>query len=733
LHVSSAPASNTPTVDRLLAGLTAICHHHQRPLSSASAIQGLPLEAGLLTPDLLNRAAARANMSVVWKRRKLEAINPELLPALILANDQRCWLITQLDLQQRTVTLLDPSTTNSEQSSAQNGQTLSWQDAESTLGLQPSNQPNLAYIRPEFQLEKTVAKKTVEDKPSKTGKHWFWSVIQDNRRIYRDVILASILINLFAIAMPLYVMNVYDRVVPNFATDTLWVLSVGLLVVLIADFTLKLMRSWFVDLAATRADVKISASIMERVLNRKLKHRPASSGSFASSIQSFDHLRNFIGSMTLVALVDFPFILLFTFIIFLIAPIMAVPILVGATIVLIYALIAQVKLQQLAEKSQQASAIRNGHLVEGVSNIEHLKTFRRESSLQRYWEQATQFLAENQANNRFIAGSIMHTAQTTQHLVAVSIVIIGVYLIIEGDLSQGGLIAAYLLSSRAMAPVAQAAGLVGQYHQAKTALDSVNDIMQQEVERPDGKNWVARQQLDGAVEFKQVAFNYPETEQASLKGISFKLNPGDKLVILGRNGSGKSTLKKLLLGLYQPKDGQIFIDGVDIQQIDPAQLREFIGYVPQDIRLFSGSIKENIVTGKPLSDEQLVALAQLTQLQPLLNQTDAGWDSEVGEGGQRLSGGQKQLIGLARGLAYQPNLILLDEPTAALDHATEEIIKKNLSAYLADKTAIISTHRTSLLSLANRIIVIDQGKIVADGPRDPVLDALKQGKVSGAS
>ena len=731
MNVVSSSVDDTQTLDRLLVGLLNICHHHQRPLSAASATQGLPLEAGLLTPDLLNRAAARAEMSVVWKRRKLEAINPDLLPALMLATDQRCWLITDLNLHQQSVTLVDLGADNP----AQTSQTLSWHDAESKFGLQPSNQPNVAYIRPAFQLDHPssppVSQTTKGDK--KASKHWFWSVIQDNRRIYRDVILASILINLFAIAMPLYVMNVYDRVVPNFATDTLWVLSVGLLVVLIADFTLKLMRSWFVDLAATRADIKISASIMERVLNLKLKHRPQSSGSYAANIQSFSYLRNFIGSMTLVALVDFPFILLFTFIIFLIAPIMAVPIIVGATIVLIYALIAQVKLQQLAENSQQASAIRNGHLIEGVSNIEHLKTFRRESTLQRYWEQATQFLAENQANNRFIAGSIMHTAQTTQHLVAVSIVIIGVYLIIDGNLSQGGLIAAYLLSSRAMAPVAQAAGLVGQYHQAKTALDSVNEIMQQEVERPAGKNWVARNKLNGAVEFKHVAFNYPDTEQASLKGISFKLNPGDKLVILGRNGSGKSTLKKLLLGLYQPKDGQIFIDGVDLQQIDPAQLREFIGYVPQDIRLFSGSIKDNIVTGKSLTDQQLVALADMTHLQPLLNQTDAGWDSEVGEGGQRLSGGQKQLIGLARGLAYQPNLVLLDEPTAALDHATEEIIKKNLATYLQDKTAIISTHRTSLLSLANRIIVIDQGKIVADGPRDSVLDALKQGKVSGAS
>ncbi|AHF00365.1 ABC transporter [Thiomicrospira aerophila AL3] len=712
--------AQVPNESSLLAGLLWICQHHERPLSAASATQGLPIEADRLTPNLLARAAARADFSVAWKSRRITELNPALLPALMTSKQGQTWVITSVDSASQSISVVNPDT--------HEPHTLHWQDAETQLGLIPGKLPNVAYVRPEFQVAET-SKQLKQD----TNKHWFWSVIKENRRIYRDVLLASILINLFAVAMPLYVMNVYDRVVPNFATETLWVLSVGLLVVLVADFTLKIMRSWFVDLAATRADIKISANIMERVLNRQLKNRPASSGSFAASIQSFEHLRGFIGSMTLIALVDFPFIFLFTFIIFIIAPIMAAPIVVGAIIVLLYALIAQVKLQQLAENSQQASAMRNGQLIEGVSNIEHLKSFRREGKLQRYWEQATQFLAETQSSNRFVASSINYMAQTTQHLVAVSIVIIGVYLIIDGQLSQGGLIAAYLLSSRAMAPVAQAAGLLGQYHQAKTALDAVNTIMEEDVERPKGKSWVSRPKLKGAVEFKNVEFNYPNNEQSSLKGISFKLNPGDKLVILGRNGSGKSTLKKLLLGLYQPTNGQIFVDGVDIHQIDPAQLREYIGYVPQDIRLFMGSIKDNIVTGNPLADEQLVQLAELTQLQPLLNQADAGWDSEVGEGGQRLSGGQKQLIGLARGLAYEPNLVLLDEPTSSLDHATEEVIKKNLSTYLTDRTAIISTHRTSLLALATRVMVIDHGKIVADGPKDTVLDALKKGKVSGAS
>lgn len=696
--------------------LAIIARSHHREFTRESAIAGLPLINGKLTPSVFERSARRSGFSSKVVNRHLLQINTDLLPAILLLHDQQCCVINRIDRVNEIAEVIYPELPDT-----------AVQLPLAELAQKYTGQ--LIYCRPEFHFDQRAP-----ILGASRQRHWFWGVIAQSRSLYRDILIAAVLINLFAIAMPLYVMNIYDRVVPNHATDTLWVLSAGIIIALCADLVLRLMRSWFVDLAASRADVKLSSAIMEKVLGMKMLNRPDSTGSFASNIQSFESIRSFTSSLTVVALVDLPFILLFIVIIALISWPLVIPILLGGTFVVLYALMAQQKMQNLSESSMRASAMRNATLVESLSNLESVKSFNAESHIQSVWEKSTIFLSRTAAKMRFLSASISNTAMLTQNIVAVVIMVTGVYLLIDGQLTQGGLIGAYMLSSRAMAPISQAAGLLAQYHNAATAMQSLDEIMTRPVERPDDQNWISRPVLRGDIEFRHVNFKYPGADTHALSDISFKIKAGEHVAILGKNGSGKSTLERLILGLYQPDSGAVMVDGVDLRQLDPAELRRNIGYVPQDISLFFGSLRDNIITASPQAkDEQILQAANLSGLLPFINQHPAGFNMPVGEHGQRLSGGQRQSVAIARALINDPPVLLLDEPTGSLDHSSEEQLKQKLAQYSVGKTMIVITHRSSLLALADRIIVIDNSKIVADGPKESVLEALRQGRIGSAS
>ncbi len=696
--------------------LAIIAKAHNRPFSREAVIAGLPLSKGLLTPSVFERAASRVGFSSRVLNRSLADINTDLLPAILLLQNKTCCVIQRISPQTGEADIIYPDL-------PETSVTLPIEE------LQQKYSGQLIYCRPEFHFDKRapVIRKLRD-------RHWFWGVIAESRTLYRDILLAAILINLFAIAMPLYVMNIYDRVVPNHATDTLWVLSAGVVIALCADLLLRLMRSWFVDLASSRADIKLSSGIMERVLGMKMINRPESTGSFVSNIQSFESVRSFTSSLTVTALVDLPFVLLFTIIIALISWPLVLPILAGIVCIILYALMTQQKMQGLAEASMRAGAMRNATLVESLSGLENVKSFNAESRVQSVWEEATIFLSRTAAKMRFLSSSISSSAMLIQNLVSIIIMIAGVYLLIDGQLTQGGLIGAYMLSSRAMGPVSQAAGLLAQYHNAATSLQSLEEIMAREVERPAEKQWISRPVLKGDIEFRHVSFKYPAAESHSLNDVSFKIRAGEHVAIIGKNGSGKSTLERMILGLYEPESGAILVDGIDLRQLDPTELRRNIGYVPQDISLFFGSLRDNIVTAAGQArDEQIIRAAEISGLLPFVNRHPAGFNMPVGEHGQLLSGGQRQSVAIARALINDPPLLLLDEPTGALDHSSEEALKQRLEKYSVGKTMLIITHRTSLLSLADRIIVIDSGKIVADGAKDAVMEALRQGRIGGAN
>ncbi|HSV83403.1 MAG TPA: type I secretion system permease/ATPase, partial [Ramlibacter sp.] len=669
-----------------------------------------------LTPDLLARAAHHAHLRSRLVRQNLAEAKDALLPAIVLLKHERACVLLGFDAERGKAKLVYP-----ELGDAPTWVPLSELAAEYT-GV-------LAYLRP---IQHFDARSPALRGPRQG--HWFWQVIAENRPLYRDVLLAALLANMFALGLPLFVMTVYDRVVPNHALDTLWVLAAGLSLMLVGDLVLRLLRGWFIDLAGARSDVKLSAHIMERVLGTRLEHRPVSAGALAASLRGYESIRDFIGSATVTAFIDLPFGIVFLLVIGWIAPPMLVPLLLGGAVLIAYALLVQRRMRDLSETIYRAGAERNAVLVEGLVGLETIKAIGAEAPIQRKWERSAGILARAGTRLRLLASSATHASGFAQQTISMVIVITGVYLIADQALSIGGLIACTMLASRVMAPVGAAAGLLVHYHSAATALTSLNGLMAKEVERPDEARFLARGRLQGGIEFRDVSFTYPGQERPALRNVNLRINPGERVAILGRVGSGKSTLQRLILGLYRPSSGAVLADGIDLRQLDPSELRRQIGYVEQKVTLFYGTLRENITIAAPLAgDEDLVRATRLAGLADLVNTHPHGFDLMIGERGESLSGGQRQAVALARAVANEPPILLLDEPTSAMDHSTELAVRRNLAAYAQGRTLLIVSHRSSMLELADRIIVVDGGQIVADGPRSQVIVALRQGLVAKAA
>ena len=711
---SSARATGLP--DTLLECLLVIVRAHGGTLSAQAAIDGLPLVNNRLTPSLFQRAAKRAGFSSKVIQKPLDDLNPALFPAVLLLNNEEACILLGWKDEGRTARLIFPELGEAE-------------------ALLPRDELAARYAghailaRPEFRFDARSP-----EVGRVKHRHWFWGTLAENTPLYRDVLLAAFMINLFAIALPLFTMNVYDRVVPNHAIETLWMLAAGVAIVLVADLVLRTMRGYFLDLASSRVDVRLSAYIMERVLGLRLENRPLSAGSFAANLRSFETIRDFITSATVTAFIDVPFALIFLVVIGWISWLLILPIVFGMLLVLAYALTIHSKMHELSETTYRAGAMRNATLVESLVGLEAIKALGAESVMQRKWEMSANFLSRVGAQLRLLSASSINVATWVQQSVNIAVVVVGVYLIADGNLTLGGLIACSMLSSRAMAPIGQVAGLMTQYHNAATALKSLDGILQQPVERPFDSNFVARQHFTGDIEFKDVDFNYPNQDVAALRNISLKIRAGEHVAILGRVGSGKTTLEKLILGLYQPTSGAVLVDGIDLRQLDPAELRRNVGYVPQDVTLFYGSLRENLTIASPTADDAAVLrAAQVGGIIDFVNNHPKGFDMTVGERGESLSGGQRQAVAIARATLNDPPILLMDEPTGSMDHSSEEEIKQQLSTYAAGKTMIVITHRTSLLDLVERIIVIDSGKIVADGPKAQVVEALRHGRIGKAS
>ncbi|MDR3394552.1 MAG: type I secretion system permease/ATPase [Parasulfuritortus sp.] len=700
--------------DPLLECLVVLSRIHGAPRTRDALTAGLPLVNHVLTPSIFERAARRAGMASKVMRRGLDALSGPLLPVVLLLHDSNACLLVGWDAD-GSARVVFPELG----------------EASTTLSREELDRRYTGvsiFCRPQFRFDK----RTPEVKDMRV-RHWFWGAIFDNLPLYKDILLAALLINLFAVAMPMFTMNVYDRVVPNQATETMWMLAAGLFIIMLADVSLRLIRGYLIDLAGSRVDVKLSAMIMERVLGIRMENRPISAGAFAANLRSFETVRDFITSATVTALIDLPFALVFLLAIAWIDLPLVVPGLIGMVLVIGYAMLVQDRMHELSETTYRAAAQRNAHLIESLVGLETVKTQGAEGIMQKKWEQSATFLSRISTQLRLLAATTVNGALEISQLVYMAVIIFGVYRIGQGELTQGGLIAASMLISRAMSPFGQVAALLTQYHNASTALKSLDKIMDNEVERPADANFVSRSHFQGEIEFHDVCFSYPGEEREALRNVSFHIKPGEHVAIIGRVGSGKTTLQKLILGLYRPTSGSIRIDGVDIRQLDPAELRRNVGYVPQDVTLFFGGLRENIVMASPeVDDSALLAAAEVGGLLDMVNTHPRGFDLVVGERGESLSGGQRQGVAIARAVINSPPILLLDEPTGSMDFSSEDEIKRRLRDYCTGKTMMVVTHRTSLLDLVDRMIVIDHGKVVADGPKASVIEALKHGRIEKA-
>ncbi len=711
--------------DPLLDSLVELCRLHGQGGSRASLSAGLPLVDGRLTLELAERAAARAGMAARLQRLPLEAIDAAALPAiLVLADNQSCVLIGWAADGQAQVLL--PAT-------GQGAVTLTREDlAARYAGV-------ALFVRPQFRFDSRTRTGN-ETRPTRHG-HWFWSVIGAQRFVYRDVLAAAALVNLFALAFPIFSMNVYDRVVPNAAVETLWAMAIGIVLVLCADLWLRNLRSRFVDEASARIDVELSATLMERVLGLRLSHRPESVGSFASNMRGFEQVRDFIASSTVTALIDLPFALLFVLVMLWLSPWLAIPVVVVFAVIVILGWVLQHRLHQLSETTWRASAQRNATLIESLTGLETIKAQGAEGAIQAKWERANTFLARINVRMRALSSSAMYGTAWLTQLTSVMVIVIGVYLIGERQLTMGALIAAGMLAGRALAPAGQVVGLLMQYQGARTALESLDRLMNQPVERPslaDGAApFVQRREFKGEIELRNVRFAYPNREDLALDGVNLRVTPGERVAFIGRVGSGKSTLQRLVMGLYQPMEvngGAVLLDGIDLRQLDPADVRRNIGHVAQDVLLFHGSLRDNIAFGLPYADDAaIVAAAEVAGLTEFVHRHPKGFDLAVGERGELLSGGQRQAVGIARAVLHNAPILLLDEPTSAMDFSTEAHVTQRLGDFAQGKTVLLVTHRTSLLAFVNRVIVVDNGRIVADGPRDRIMEALQSGRIAKAA
>ncbi len=708
------PLIQTPVNDPLLQALIALCRLLHNPHSADALIAGLPLQDNKLTPDLFPRAAQRAGLSTGLVQRPLARISNLVLPAvLLLKDDQTCIYISR---DGDNCTILLPETSDGTK-------TVSFEE------LERQHTGFAFFVQEQHQFDN----RSDERKAPKTI-HWFWDVIFKSWPIYTEVLVASLLVNIFAIITPLFTMNVYDRVVPNHALETLWVLAIGVSIVYVFEFILKALRGYFIDTASKRAEIVLSATLFERILGIKMESRPASIGVFANNFNEFESFREFLTSATLTALIDLPFAVLFLVVIWYLAGSLVIIPLIAIPLAMLVGYLIQLPLKKITAELSKFSSQKGATLYEALANLETIKGTGSEGQSQKRWEETIARMSKLGLKSRFYSSLAINFTTFLQSMTSVAVVVYAVYLISENELTMGGLIACTMLLRNALNPIGKVAALLTRYDQARVALESLKNLMNQPVEREEKKKYLHRPKFKGSIEFKNVSFSYPNQKSKAVEDISFKIKPGEHVAILGRIGSGKTTLEKLLLGFYEVKEGSILVDGTDIRQIDPSDLRRQIGYVSQDISLMYGTVKDNITLGARYADDAMILqAAQIAGVTNFIDKHPDGFDMPVGERGQALSGGQRQSVAVARSLLLSPPIYVMDEPTNSMDNSTEDGFKQRLAQHIVDETFILVTHRTSLLTLVDRLIIMDNGRIVADGAKDQVLNALKQGqiKVSG--
>ena len=691
--------------DTLLECLLHIASFHGHETSKDVILSGLSLPKNGLTPGSIGPVAKNAGLQAQTIKSKIANIPDALLPCILLTKNRGCCV------------LLERDGTNCKVFQPGAGDEAIRFDLEQ---LETRFEGRAISVKP-------IYKHVQKDNPSNQYKgHWFWSVLKELKPQYTKVILASLIVNSFAIAAPLFMLNVYDRVLPNSAFSTLWVLAIGMALVLSFDLILRVLRGVIIDKSGRWADVKLASRVMDHVLRIRMSDKPAASGDFASRLREFETVREFFSSGTLLAIIDILFVFLFLLVIYLVAGSMVIIPAVAVVVVVLAGLLVQPMMIKTIRSVQEESALKHGLLIEAINGLDTIKTLNAEGSVLREWQELVDSTSVSTEKIRFLSMNMITFTMIVQQVVTVAIIVYGTYLFDARVVTMGAIIAAVLLASRAVAPLGVVASTLSRLQQSLVALNNLNSIMAMETENSHADLTVSRKISNGNVEFKNVSFSYPQSQMQALSDVSFRINSGDKIGIIGKVGAGKSTLSQLMSGLYMPDEGSVSIDGINIAQLHTSDLRKALGFVLQEPVLFRGTLKENIAYGRPdVTNEEIVRAAEISGSASFINAHPMGFGMPVGERGSFLSGGQRQFVALARALVADPKILLLDEPTSAMDNASEAIFMQKLNK-MKDKTLIICTHRQSLLQMVDKLILLDNGKLLAFGPKADVLNFLKE-------
>lgn len=559
---------------------------------------------------------------------------------------------------------------------------------------------------------------------------WLFEPMVENKATYIKVAVAAVLINVFALVTSLFSMVVYDRVVPNNALASLTALSIGFAIVVIFDFLLKSLRAYFVDVAGADIDYQVGDKVFAKILAMRLDMKRGSTGALAGLMRELEALRDFFASATLTSIVDVPFLLLTVAVIWLIGGKVVIVLLVIIPVVLLVGYFTNPALERLSARTMREGLSKQSVLVETIGGLEMVKAAGAGELLSRRWLTAVRQQSDSALRQRLVSTLAITVAGSASTVSYAGVVIVGVHMIAENELTTGGLIACSLLAGRAIAPLAQISQLLSRLSATRTAYRQINAMMEQPSEGPAGTP-LELGQLAGKIEFRNTTFRYPGASEPALNGVSFVIEPGERVGLLGRVGSGKSTITRLILGLYPPDDGLVMIDGTDVRQLDPAVLRRRIGAALQESVLISGSVRDNIELGRAeVDDAEMIRAAEISGTHQFMGQIANGYDLRLADRGEGLSGGQRQSIALARAIAGRPQMLVFDEPSSAMDAQTEAGLIERLGRELQGRTFILVTHRPSLLQLVQRVMVIERGRVALDGPRDKVLQQLTRPKVA---
>lgn len=558
--------------------------------------------------------------------------------------------------------------------------------------------------------------------------HWFFGPVLSCKSVYVQVIFGSVLINVFALASSLYIMTIYDRVVPNNAIHSMWWLTAIIVVVIFFDLAMKILRGVFVDTASARVDKQVSTALFDRISRHDANLSRTATGSLAGTVRNFDILKDVIGSASFTVFADLPFIFLFLVVLYLIGgPVAAVPAVI-VPLVILFAFILQPIIRRMTELSQSQGKSKQAVMVEMISALETVKTTQGISMLRNRWLNSVLHQSKSSTKTKITSQLAAQFAQFGQQVSQIGIVVYGVFLIADGNLTMGQLIACVILSGRTMAPLGQITGLLGKMNSAFAAYKSLDEILGTQSEEEAAATQVERKVIKGDISFKNVSFTYEDQPEPVITDVSFDIKAGQRMAIVGRIGSGKTTLLRLLCGLNPPDRGAVLIDNADIRQIRPEDVRRNIGVVLQNPVLFSGSIRDNILMGNPsASDEDLIEVARLSGAEAFIGMLPGGFDFPMSERGRELSVGMRQSVAIARALIGKPNILLMDEPTAPLDSSAEQQMVEHLDAATKGITTIFVTHRGAMLQLADTVMALDKGRVAAFGPKDEVLAASNKG------